>query len=127
MEASGAAFAPRQVTKVSRIYVSWLRFSLTLDNESTSVRNYGGCMPVTIVCDGCGKELRPSLHLSGHVASISLMENHVTLGCNREGTIMISCSEACRAIINAQYSAGAVVDPDTGQVVVETVTNGQIN
>jgi len=55
------------------------------------------------------------------------MENHVTLGCNREGTIMICCSEACRAIINAQYSAGAIVDPDTGKVVVETVSNGRVN
>ncbi len=84
-------------------------------------------MPVTIVCDGCGKELRPSLYLSGHAASISPTENHVTLGYSREGMIVISCSEACRAIINAQYSAGAVVDPVTGKLVLENVSNGRLN
>jgi hypothetical protein len=84
-------------------------------------------MPVTIVCDGCGKELRPSLHLSGNVASISLVENHVTLGYDRDGTVMISCCEVCRAIINAQYEAGAVVDPETGRLVFENVNSDRPN
>jgi hypothetical protein len=76
-------------------------------------------MPVTIVCDGCGKELRPSLHLSGHAAAISLNDNHVTLGYDRDGNVMICCSVTCRSIINAQYEAGAVVDPETGHLVFE--------
>jgi hypothetical protein len=103
------------------------RFGLTLDNASTSVRNYGGSMPVTIVCDGCGKELRPSLHLSGNVASVSLMESHVTLGYDRDGTVKVSCSEACRALINAQYEPGAVVDPDTGLLVFENLGSDRPN
>jgi hypothetical protein len=84
-------------------------------------------MPVTIVCDGCGKALRPSLYLTGNAASISLADNHVTMGYDRDGAVMISCSETCRAVINAQYEAGAVVDPVTGRLVFESVGSERPN
>ena len=57
-------------------------------------------MPVSIVCDGCGKELRPLLWRQGSNAGISTSGAGVTFACTPDGTIMIACSDPCRRFIS---------------------------
>ena len=57
-------------------------------------------MPVTIVCDGCGKELRPMLWRHHTDAAISAVGSEVTFGCAPNGTIIVACSDACRRSID---------------------------
>ena len=57
-------------------------------------------MPVTIVCDGCRKEMRPMLWRRDSDAAISVVGAEVTFACTPDGTIIVACSDACRQLIN---------------------------
>jgi hypothetical protein len=56
-------------------------------------------MPVNIVCDGCGRELRPLLWRRGVDAGISVSGAGVTFASIRDGTIMVARSDPCRGYI----------------------------
>ena len=57
-------------------------------------------MPITIVCDACGKKLCPLLWRRGADAGIGAMGAGVTFACNPNGTIIVACCDPCREFIN---------------------------
>jgi hypothetical protein len=57
-------------------------------------------MPITIVCDGCGKGLVPLLWRRGNDAGISARGRGVTFACTADGKIIVACSDHCREFIS---------------------------
>jgi len=66
-------------------------------------------MPITIVCDDCGKKLRPVLWRRAVDAGISVSGLGVTFACTPDGTVIVACSDPCRRHLDLQQRGAASV------------------